>query len=115
MVQETETRPERAGAIDRTSHGAQHRRMISSHALAARLALPCLLILATLLPHFSSAADDTTAHRYLYAAVPGIRDYLQYGGHSVLVFDMDDGHKFVRRIASAGLNAKGQPDNVKGI
>ncbi len=89
--------------------------MISSACLPARVAFPCLLILATLLPHFSSAAEDTTAHRYLYAAVPGIRDYLQYGGHGVLVFDIDDGHKFVRRITSAGLNAKGQPDNVKGI
>jgi hypothetical protein len=55
------------------------------------------------------------AHRYLYVAVPGIRDDLQYGGHGVLVFDIDHGHQFVRRIASSGLNEKGQPSNVKGI
>jgi DNA-binding beta-propeller fold protein YncE len=40
---------------------------------------------------------------------------LQYGGHGILVFDMDHGHKFVKRIPFAGLDAKGQPDNVKGI
>ena len=73
-----------------------------------------LLLLVALLPHFSRAAEDGP-HRYLYVAVPGIRNDLQYGGHGVLVFDMDDGHKFVRRIPSAGLTAKGQPDNVKGI
>jgi hypothetical protein len=27
--------------------------------------------------------------RRLYVAVPGIRDYLEYGGHGLLVFDID--------------------------
>jgi DNA-binding beta-propeller fold protein YncE len=53
--------------------------------------------------------------RLLYVATPGIRDYLEYGGHGVLVFDIDHGHRFVRRIASAGLDDKGKPLNVKGI
>ena len=74
-----------------------------------------VLILAALLPHFSAAAEDGGPHRYLYVAVPGIRNDLQYGGHGVLVFDINAGHRFVRRIASAGLDAKGKPDNVKGI
>ena len=61
-------------------------------------------------------ADDLAkSQRLLYVAVPGIRDYLQYGGHGVLVFDIDNGHKFVRRIQSAGMNDKGKPINVKGI
>lgn len=54
-------------------------------------------------------------HRYLYAACPGIRDYLEFGGHGVLVFDVDDQFKFVRRIPFKGLKANGKPDNVKGI
>ncbi len=55
-------------------------------------------------------------HRYLlYVAVPGIRDNLQYGGHGVLVFDINDGHKFVRRIAAVGLGKDGKPMNVKGV
>jgi hypothetical protein len=53
--------------------------------------------------------------RYLFAAVPGIRNYLEFGGHGVLVFDIDHGHRLVKRIASAGLDAQGKPLNVKGI
>lgn len=79
------------------------------------LASFCLLLLAALLPHFAHAAEDGGPHRYLYVAVPGIRNDLQYGGHGVLVFDINVGHHFVRRIASAGLDVKGQADNVKGI
>ena len=64
----------------------------------------------------TTMADDATkTRRLLYVAEPGIRDYLQYGGHGVLVFDIDNGHRFVRRIQSAGLNEKGKPINVKGI
>jgi len=63
-----------------------------------------------------AVADEAVkSQRLLYVAVPGIRDYLQYGGHGVLVFDIDHGHKFVRRIQSAGLNDQGKPINVKGI
>jgi hypothetical protein len=56
-------------------------------------------------------------HRYLYVAEPGIRNYLEYGGHGILVYDIDAGHKFVRRIkTTTGLDPKtGQPENVKGI
>src|SRR4051812_46824002 len=51
----------------------------------------------------------------LYVASPGIRDYLEYGGHGILVYDMDHEHRFLKRIASAGVDAKGKPRNVKGI
>jgi hypothetical protein len=63
----------------------------------------------------AQAENSAETQRLLYVAVPGIRDYLQYGGHGVLVFDIDNGHKLVRRIPSAGLNDKGKPINVKGI
>ena len=53
--------------------------------------------------------------RLLYVAEPGIRDLLEYGGHGVLVFDIDHGHTFVRRIPTGGLDEKGKPLNVKGI
>jgi DNA-binding beta-propeller fold protein YncE len=53
--------------------------------------------------------------RRLYVAVPGIRNYLEYGGHGLLVFDIDHGHKFLKRIATAGFGPDGKPDNVKGI
>lgn len=53
--------------------------------------------------------------RYMYVAVPGIRNYLGYGGHGILVFDMNNNHKFVKRIKTQGLKADGKPSNVKGV
>lgn len=88
---------------------------------------------------FSSPAQKTNSNkgkiydkRYLYVATPGIRNYLGYGGHGILVFDMDNNHRFVKRIKTGGIlsdslmgrmkqggyaSAKGDevPSNVKGI
>jgi DNA-binding beta-propeller fold protein YncE len=58
----------------------------------------------------------TLTGRYLYVAVPGVRDYLGFGGHGLLVFDMDHGHRLVKRIPLKGYHPKnGLPSNVKGI
>jgi hypothetical protein len=72
---------------------------------------------ATFLSSVVLAEDNAVqdARRLLYVAEPGIRDYLEYGGHGLLVFDIDHGHKFVKRIPTAGLDAKGKPLNVKGV
>ena len=59
--------------------------------------------------------DQQAVKRLLYVAVPGIRDYLGYGGHGLLVFDMDNNHKFVKRIPTKGLHPDSTPSNVKGI
>src|SRR5207247_7485079 len=69
------------------------------------------------LSNFSSAAtaNRPTERRLLYVAEPGIRNYLEYGGHGVLVYDIDRGHKLLRRIKASGLDEKGQPLNIKGI
>lgn len=69
-----------------------------------------LLALAT--PGFARA--DEQVHRYLYVVCPGIRDYLEFGGAGILVFDMDEGHKFVRRIATPA-SREAKPDNIKGV
>ena len=55
--------------------------------------------------HLSIGPDslDAKPHRYLYVAVPGIRNYLEYGGHGILVYDIDKGHKFVKRISTQGM------------
>ncbi|MEP6948535.1 MAG: hypothetical protein ABI863_04650 [Ginsengibacter sp.] len=60
-------------------------------------------------------APPGTVKRYLYVAAPGIRDYLGYGGHGILVFDIDNHHRFVKRIATGGLHPDKTPSNVKGI
>lgn len=62
----------------------------------------------------NKSAPPKTA-RYLYVAVPGIRDYLGYGGHGILVFDINNQHRFVKRIKTQGLHPDGTPSNVKGI
>lgn len=53
--------------------------------------------------------------RFLYVACPGLRNYLEYGGHGLLVYDIDDDYRFVKRIPLGGLDEKGRPINVKGI
>lgn len=55
--------------------------------------------------------------RKLYVASPGIRNYLEFGGHGVLVFDIDNGHQFDRRISleGYGLRENGDVLNVKGV
>jgi hypothetical protein len=45
---------------------------------------------------------------------PGIRNYLERGGHGVLVFDIDRAHAFVRRIPAKGLAQDGEADERKG-
>ena len=63
----------------------------------------------------SGQKTSATAHRYLYVVTPGIRDYLGYGGHGILVFDMDKGHQFVKRIPTQGYHPNNKPSNVKGV
>ena len=75
-----------------------------------------LLVVAVLIAGGSpSRADDAKKpRRLLYVVSPGIRNYLEFGGAGVLVFDIDQGHKFVKRIAtSASQDAK--PENIKGV
>jgi hypothetical protein len=72
-------------------------------------------VISAMLLAFSLSASERGERHYLYAAVPGIRDYLEFGGHGLLVFDIDNAHKFVRRIPTAGLDKSGKPLNVKGV
>ena len=82
--------------------------------------LALLLSLLTTLPTLAQAE-----HHYLYVAEPGVRNYLEYGGHGLLVYDIDDHHKLLKRIPTAGFAAKQRSEtaplkdadvlNVKGI
>jgi DNA-binding beta-propeller fold protein YncE len=98
-----------------------------SQSFRRRLSLLVLLWFAALAQllrpgHLSAAESGATAalangqeRKLLYVAVPGIRNYLEYGGHGVLVFDVGQQHKFVKRIPARGLDAAGKPLNVKGV
>jgi DNA-binding beta-propeller fold protein YncE len=73
------------------------------------------LLLFSAVENSGPGQSPTGARRLLYVAVPGIRNYLEYGGHGLLVFDIDRGHQFVKRIRTRGLDANGKPLNVKGV
>src|SRR5258708_19459484 len=51
----------------------------------------------------------------LYVASPGTRNYVEYGGVGILVFDIDHGYKFVRRIPTWSVPEGAKPENVKGF
>ncbi len=91
-------------------------------AILSIAALGLLLVFSTawILPVPSSVDEPLStlsggSGHYLYVATPGIRDYLGYGGHGLLVFDIDNHHKFVKRIPTKGFHEDGRPSNVKGI
>ncbi|HEX6068920.1 MAG TPA: hypothetical protein VFZ18_03835 [Longimicrobiaceae bacterium] len=51
----------------------------------------------------------------LYVAAPGIRNYVEWGGVGVLVYDIDDGHRLLRRIPTLTSPPGGAAENVKGV
>src|SRR5262245_21677333 len=62
----------------------------------------------------ASAQAAVKDGRYLYVVCPGIRNYLEFGGAGILVFDIDNGHKLVKRIETPA-SRKEKPDNIKGV
>jgi DNA-binding beta-propeller fold protein YncE len=58
---------------------------------------------------------STSERHLLYVAVAGIRNYGQYGGTGILVFDIDHNHQFVRRLWVPALGDDKHPEAVKGI
>lgn len=61
------------------------------------------------------AAETADERRFLYVAQPGIRNYVEYGGIGILVYDVDRGYTFVRRLPSQDVPQGEAPENVKGI
>jgi DNA-binding beta-propeller fold protein YncE len=75
----------------------------------------CALIVATVPAQTGARTPAQHETHRLYVAVPGIRNDLQYGGVGILVYDMDAGYKFIKRIPTWDV-PPGQPaENVKGI
>ncbi len=71
--------------------------------------LVCLLCASWFfLTNLSVSAAEGPVQRRLYVATPGIRNDLEYGGHGLVVFDIDQGHRFVKRIPSAGRDDAGK-------
>ena len=73
-----------------------------------------LLAPAALLGLREWPAADKEKH-LLYVAVPGIRNYVEYGGVGILVYDIAAGYKFIKRIPTWDVPQGQTPENVKGI
>lgn len=63
---------------------------------------------------FLLTAQGAERH-FIYAASPGVRNYPEYGGVGIVVFDADHDYKFVKRIPTWDVPAGQKPENVKGI
>jgi len=64
---------------------------------------------------FASGSPKPATQHLLYVASPGTRNYTEYGGVGILVFDIDHGYKFVRRIPTWDAPEGKKVENVKGI
>ena len=84
----------------------------------ARPSYPAQILLVLALLCLSISPSQVWAGKsqhLLYVASPGVRDYVQYGGVGILVFDIDHGYKFVRRIPTWEVADGEKAENVKGI
>jgi DNA-binding beta-propeller fold protein YncE len=61
----------------------------------------------------SAAAQQP--RRFLYVAVPGAGNENEYRGVGILVYDIDNGHKFVKRIPTWPPASGQEPEQVRGI
>jgi DNA-binding beta-propeller fold protein YncE len=62
----------------------------------------------------SASAQEKKQQHYLYVVAPGIRNYLEHGGAGILVFDVANNHKFVKRIKTPA-SEEAKPINIKGV
>src|SRR5881628_2388999 len=82
-----------------------------NHLHVIRRAAPLLLALLIAPAQYRPAAE----RHLLYVASPGTRNYVEYGGVGLLVFDIDRNYEFVRRIPTWTAPVGKPPENVKGI
>lgn len=76
----------------------------------------CILaILCCVSGAFAAGAPKPSTQHLLYVASPGTRNYTEYGGVGILVFDIDNDYKFVRRIPTWDVPEGKKVENVKGI
>src|SRR5580692_6573876 len=76
---------------------------------------PVLLAAALAILKSPAPMPAAAEQHLLYVANPGTRNYVQYGGVGILVFDIANGYKFVRRIPTWDVPEGKEPENVKGI
>src|SRR5262245_43665899 len=62
-----------------------------------------------------ASGSGQKTERYLYAGVPGVGNAVDHGGVGVLVFDIDHGYTFVKRIPTWTTPAGTTAEGVRGI
>lgn len=80
-----------------------------------RIICVLFLLAPTFLLQLLATPKPGKEQRRLYVAVPGIRNDLQYGGVGILVYDIDGGYKFIKRIPTWDMSPGQEAENVKGI
>ena len=81
-----------------------------------RLLLSVLVLLALIAAFASTKWRAAVEEKHLlYVASPGIRNYVEYGGVGILVYDIAAGHKFVKRIPTWDAPEGKPAENVKGV
>src|SRR5215469_12362028 len=83
--------------------------------LHKRLISPSLFLAPVIFLQLRATTTPEKEQNRLYVAVPGIRNDLQYGGVGILVYDIDAGYKFIKRILTWNLSPAEEAENVKGI
>jgi DNA-binding beta-propeller fold protein YncE len=63
----------------------------------------------------SSGSSAQQIRKFLYVAVPGAGNESEYRGVGILVFDIDNGHRFVKRIRTWPAEPGQQLELVRGI
>jgi len=81
-----------------------HRRLLFAVLLSAVSSLP-----------LAAGRGTERLQRFLYAGVPGVGNATDHGGVGILVFDIDHGYKFVKRIATWPQPEGARADGVRGI
>ncbi len=90
--------------------------------IARRITLGALCLLAAFVT-LTLPGQAQQTRRYIYAALPGVGggSNMKYGGAGIVVFDIDNGHKFVKRVPLQGapppIGRNGAPaqEAIKGI
>ena len=72
------------------------------------------IVLTAIFASVSHAQEAKKTRSLLYVVEPGIRNYLEFGGAGILVFDVENGHKFVKRIQTPA-SKEAKPSNIKGV
>jgi DNA-binding beta-propeller fold protein YncE len=80
-----------------------------------RIVFAVLCLFATFFLQSSGAVTAEKERHFLYVAVPGIRNYVEYGGIGIIVYDIDNAYKFIKRIPTWDVPTGEMPENVKGI